>query len=269
MLASARMRFHRALALCAVWVLTAPSALANEPNKYTMEDLRALGESQGWSELIEHAEDVRPSERKKEWQALLNRAAIGHIDSLLEQKRAQEAYGATEQLITRFVILKQSKPFMNKRGEAGLASLGECLANAHSGVRCLEQLEAFTQVDPNNAELAFAAGKLVVERGRMYPPAAPYFARAFEDKAVRAKGCKDPSVKSSVLRALGEPPEYANAKAASVVAFEQCYGLLSQPLLEAFYSSSGYQARNLCAGLRKAKLSAFQTAFCQDQLAKK
>ena len=54
------------------------------------------------------------------------------------------------------------------------------------------------------------------------------------------------------------------------MAFEQCHDVLGKALLEAFYASSGYEARNLCAGLqkKKVKLSPFQTAFCQDQLAK-
>lgn len=247
------------------------SARSAEPAKYTMEDLRALGESQSWGELLEHVEDVRPSERKKEWKDLLERSAIGQIDGLLEQKRLMEAHSGAEQLMTRFGILKQSRPFMKKRGEAGLANIAECLGNNYGAAQCLEQLEAFTKVDAKNAELAFAAGKLVVERGRMYPPAAPYFARAFEDKALRAQGCKDPSVESSVLRALGQPPHYEDAKAASTVAFDQCFDVLNKPLFEAFYGSWGYEAANLCAGLqrKKAKLSPFQSAFCHDQLAKK
>lgn len=256
---------------CALGVSAPGVARSAEPAKYTLEDLRALGESQSWGELLEHVEDVRPSERKKEWKDLLDRAAIGQIDSLLEQKRLMEAHGTAEQLMTRFGLLKQSKPFMRKRGEAGLAAIAECLGNAYASAQCLEQLDAFTKVDPKNAELAFAAGKLVVERGRMYPPAAPHFARAFEDKATRAQGCKDPSVEASVLRALGQPPEYDNAKAASAVAFDHCYEVLSKPLFEAFYGSWGYEAQNLCAGFqkKKAKLSPFQSAFCQDQLAKK
>lgn len=246
-------------------------ARATEPAKYTMDDLLALGESQSWGELLEHVEDVRPSERKKPWKDLLDRAAIGQIDGLLEQKRFMEAHGTAEQLMTRFGLLKQSRPFMKKRGEAGLAAIAECLGNAYGGAQCLEQLDAFTKVDAKNAELAYAAGKLVVERGRMYPPAAPYFARAFEDKAVRAAGCKDPSVEASVLRALGQPPEYDNAKAASRVAFDHCYEALTKPLFAAFYASGGYEAQNLCAGFqrKKVKLSPFQSAFCQDQLAKK
>lgn len=270
MLACARMRIDRVVAIGAAWILVSTAALAAEPSKYTMEDLRALGESQSWAELLEHAEDVRPSERKKEWQDLLSRASIGVIDNLLAQKRTAEAHGTADQLVTRFGLLKQSKPFMKKRGEAGLAAIGDCLADAYSGVQCLEQLDAFTKMAPQDPELTFAAGKLVVERGRMYQPAATYFVRAFDDKALRAKGCKDPSVKSAVLRALGEPPEYETAKAASVVAFEQCHDVLGKALLEAFYASSGYEARNLCAGLqkKKVKLSPFQTAFCQDQLAK-
>ena len=247
------------------------SAGATEPAKYTMEDLRALGESQSWGELLEHVEDVRPSERKKEWKDLLDRAAIGQIDALREQKRTQEAHATAEQLMTRFGILKQSKPFMKKRGEAGLEVFAECFGNAYAGAQCIEQLEAFVGVDSKDADLAFRAGKLVVERGRMYPPATPFFARAFEDKSVRAAGCKDPSVEAAVLRSFGQPSHYDNAKAADKVAFDQCFDTLSKAVWESFYGSWGYEAVNICTGLvrKKAKLSAFQSAFCQDQQGKK
>jgi hypothetical protein len=246
-------------------------ASAAEPTKYTLEDLRALGESQSWGELIEHVEDVRPSERKKEWKDLLDRAAIGQIDSLREQKRAQEAHATAEQLMTRFGILKQSKPFMKKRGEAGLEVFAECMSNAYGGAQCIEQLEAFVGVDNKDAELAFQAGKLVVERGRMYPPASPFFARAFEDKSVRSSGCKDPSVQAAVLRSFGQPAHYDTAKAADKVAFDHCFEALQKGIWESFYGSWGYEAVNICSGFmrKKVKLSAFQSAFCQDQQAKK
>lgn len=247
------------------------AANATEPAKYTMEDLRALGESQSWGELLEHVEDVRPSERKKEWKDLLDRAAIGQIDSLLGQKRLPEAHATAEQLMTRFGLLKQSKSFMKKRADAGLEVFGECFGNNYAVNQCIDQLEAFTKVDEKDADLAFRAGKLVVERGRMYPSASPFFARAFEDKAVRAAGCKDPSVEAAVLRSFGQPGHYDVAKAADRVAFDQCFDVLGNAVYEAFYGSWGYEAANLCQGLmrKKAKLSPFQSAFCQDQLAKK
>jgi hypothetical protein len=251
-------------------LLGLPRIAGAEPTKYTFEDLKALGESQGWQELLEHAEDVRPSERKQPWKDLLEKAAVGTVDQYLTQKKLLEAFGTAEQVVTRFPTLKQSKSFMAKRREAGLAALGECFLDQYAGSRCIDELDKFTKLDPNDAELQFGAGKLVVDKGRMYASAPPFFARAFTNAAQRKTGCKDKSVIDAVLRAFGQPPDYDNTKAAAQIAFDQCYAELKEPLLTAFYASGGYESRNLCRGLvdKKAKLTDFQVAYCQDQLAK-
>lgn len=249
----------------AVNAVNAP-AWAEDSQKYKMEDLKALGESQGWLELIEHAEDVRPSERKAEWKALLEKAAAGHLSNLEQQKKGWEIITTSDQLLTRFPQLAQSKVFMAKRRDAGLPAFQECFRDAYGGVQCVEQLEAFTKADPNDAELHFGAGK-VVTRGGMWAAAAPFFARAFEDAKQRKTGCKDEALHETLRRAFGQPPDYANAKAAQKVAFDQCFDDLKPVLMDAFYESGGYDAKNLCMGFtrKKVKLSAFQQAYCKDQ----
>lgn len=257
-------------ALTLLWVLTWATPALAAPEKYTMEDLKALGESQGWAELLEHIEDVRPSERKGPWKDLLEKAAIGVMSQLRDQKKNAEGLGTSEALLGRFPALKQSKGFMAVRQETGLGALSECFQDAYAGQRCFDELDRFLKADPNDAALAFAAGKMVVEKGRLYAAAPPYFAKGLAAPAVRKTGCKDPSVKDAVLRAFGQPPDYENVKAANQVAFQQCYAELKEVLLDAFYKSGGYESFNLCQGLvaQKAKLSELQTAYCQDQLKK-
>ncbi len=234
------------------------------PTKYTLEDLRALAESASWAELLEHAEDVRPSERKAEWKGLLEKAAAGHVESLLAQKKPEEALAAADQVRARFGALKDSKVFAEKRGAAGLEVYGRCLDDSNGAYRCAEMLGQFVETEGNPPGLSRLAGKMLVERGRLRAQAAPFFARAAAaDKAV----CSDPSLAEAVLAAIGQPPDYANAKAASALGFEHCWSTLEKALWEAFYASGGYESSNLCAGFekRKAKLKPFQAAYCQDQ----
>jgi hypothetical protein len=248
--------------------LVAKPALSDPPSKYTMEDLKALAESESWNELLEHVEDVRPSERKQAWRALLEKAAAGSLDLLLAQKKDQEALLSADQHLVRFPTLKQSKPFMSKRAEAGLAVYGDCLAEAHGSLRCVDDLDTFVKADPNEGELAFRAGKVVIERGHLWNSGPRFFVRALVDPARRKAGCSDPSVVGSLLRSLGHPPDSELTKAATTIAFEYCWSELSPKLLEAFYASGGYESKNLCSGLERkgAKLSAFQQAYCKDQL---
>lgn len=232
--------------------------------KYTLEDLRALAESSSWAELLEHAEDVRPSERKAEWKSLLEKAAAGHVDSFLAQKKPHEALAVADQVRARFGQLATAPAFAEKRRAAGLAVYATCFDDAYAAGRCVDDLRAFVATEGHAPELARAAGKLLVERARMRAPAAPFFAKAVAaDKAV----CADPSVAEAVLDAIGQPPHYDNAKAAAELAFGACYAVLEKALWQAFYTSGGYESANLCAGFvqRKAKLTAFQAAYCQDQ----
>jgi hypothetical protein len=240
----------------------APAAAAN---KYTMDDLRALSQSQSWPELVEHLEDVRPSERKAEWSGFLEKATTGFLEGLAIQKKQHEAQQSADSFLTRFPALKQSKAFMQKRADVGLAALSECWNERRAG--CLDALETFTKADPNDLELAFRAGKLLVEVIHIRPPAATFFARALADKKQRAARCKDPSVLESVLEALGHPPSYDSTKAAVTVAFEDCYAEFKPQLLEGFMKA-GFAAKSYCQGFtqNKAPLTAFQAAFCKDQL---
>jgi hypothetical protein len=256
------------IALTIALALIAVPALGEPPTKYTMEDLKALAESESWNELLEHVEDVRPSERKQPWRGLLEKAAAGSLDLLLQQKKAQEALAAADQHLIRFPTLKQSKPFMAKRADAGLSVYGDCLADPQGSLRCVEELETFLRADPNEADLAFPAGKIVIDRGHLWNAGPRFFVRALADPARRKTGCADPSVIGSLLRSMGHPPDSDLSKAVSTIAFDYCWSELQPKLLEAFYASGGYESKNLCAGLEKkgAKLTPFQLAYCKDQL---
>jgi hypothetical protein len=264
--AAARPSLVAAALIAALTVAPHPARAAGE--KYTMADLKALGESKGWAELLEHAEDVRPSERQGPWKALVVSAATGVVDQQLQQKKEPEAHAWAEQLVQRFAFLSGEAGFMAKRRDAGLAAIGACFTQAYDASGCFDQLDRFVGVDPKDTETLLLAGKLVVEKGRLYAAAPPYFARAFVAPRERKVGCADPSVESAVLRAFGSPPHYDNVKAAATVAFEQCWDVLGPKVQRALLDASSYEVTNLCGGLlaKKAKLTAFQTAYCQDKL---
>jgi hypothetical protein len=247
-------------------VLLPSTALGGEV--YTMEDLTALADNESWSEILEHVEDIKPRERKQQWRELLEKAAIGHLDALAGQKKKYEGLGSAEQILTRFPILKKSKPYMDKRADVGLLAFEECFSNRWSGPQCVEQLREFVKADPGNDELAFKAGKVVTDVGKMWQAGPVFFVDAVADSKARGERCKDGDLSYSTLASFGAPPDYDSTKAAMKIAFEHCYDGLQPKLLEKLYEATGYEARNLCAGLtkRKAKLTTFQQAHCKDTL---
>jgi hypothetical protein len=247
-------------------IITLFPAAVHAEKDYTMEDLSALAENEGWAEILEHIEDVKPRDRKQPWKELLEKAAIGYLDTLAAQKKKYEGLGSAEQIITRFPSLKKSKAFMDKRADVGILAFEECFSNQWAGPQCVEQLREFVKADPSNDELAFKAGKVVTDVGKMWQAGPPFFVGAVSDPKAKKERCKDEDLAYSTLASFGVPPDYDNAKAAAKIAFEHCYDALQSKLLEKLHEAEGYEAQNLCAGFtkRKTKLTAFQTAFCKD-----
>jgi len=235
---------------------------------YTMEDLSALAENEGWAEILEHIEDVQPRDRKQPWKDLLEKAAIGYLDTLASQKKKYEGLGSAESIITRFPVLKKSKAYMDKRADVGILAFEECFANSWAGPQCVEQLREFVKADPSNDELAFKAGKVVTDVGKMWQAGPPFFVGAVSDPKAKKDRCKDEDVSYSTLASFGVPPDYDTAKAAAKIAFEYCYDVMQPKLIEKLYEADGYEAQNLCTGFtkKKTKLTAFQAAFCKDQV---
>lgn len=262
---------HIRAAVCAAVISVAPM-IASADDKYTMEDLRALAENDGWGELLEHVEDIRPRDRKKEWRSMLEKAAIGQLGILESQKKRYEGLAASEQILTRFTVLKKSKPYMKKRAEVGLIAFKECFSNRYGANRCASDLMDFIKVDPKNTDLAFSAGKVVTgDAGKLWQAGPEFFVLAMTDKKNRKRWCKDGDVGYSTLATFGGPPKYDSVKAASAIAFDHCYPQMKVKLEEKLNEeASGYTGYNLCKGLtkRKHKLSAFQSAVCKDLMEK-
>ncbi len=47
-----------------------------ETKSYTLKDLEALSANKAWAELIAHLSDIAPSERKTEWNRLVENACL-------------------------------------------------------------------------------------------------------------------------------------------------------------------------------------------------
>jgi hypothetical protein len=58
-----------------ITVLSSVGAVA-ENEKYTMKDLQALEQRKAWPELLQHLEDVKPSERTTEWNRMAESACL-------------------------------------------------------------------------------------------------------------------------------------------------------------------------------------------------
>lgn len=265
-------KFVRPHLLCA---LLASALLAGSPamadDKYTFADLSALERQEGWEELLAHAKDIAPRERNEAWEELVETAAIAQLGARLARGEPEGASLEADHILKEHAFLKRSRAFLDARAKAGLAGALRCFEQRGAG-SCVERLAVFVAQDPSNAQLAFDAGKLT--RPYMNPVAGISFyevALARKPKAgLRARICRDEDVIAAAAHALGQPVTYDSAKAGRAVAFGACFEHIRPNLVEMLVKSSGgYTAANACPGLAERKsLTRFQSAYCDDQLAK-
>ena len=255
------MRFMAALPTLAVLTLSASTVRAHDD--YNMADLKALMTQESWQELLEHALDVRPTQRGRLWRSYLETAAVGYVDAIRATGDKSRALSTSEELLVKHPILKRSKKYMATRARVGLEALTDCFQNRYASVQCSERVEAFAKADPDNAELAFEGAKLTRLRGSRYV-AARLFAMAFADKAQRHK-CDDGQVALAVIPVLGNTDGGPTVDAAKKVAFEYCWGAMKADLLDEFAGGGKRFLGATCPELAKRKaLTEFQMALCED-----
>ncbi len=247
--------------LCALCLFV--SSVYGADDKYTMEDLRALDKEGNHIELLEHMNDIRPSQRGDEWKTIVQRAILKTLEQQLTAEDPNQAINFAEQMLDTQPTLKDLKPFVSLRREAAMKAVTLCYRNSYDGSECTERLRGIVKKVPADHELAVQAAKLVRLNSHS-SVAVPFFIQALKDNPDR-KICALDDLIYAVKSGIGLPPD--RAKPSLELGFSICFDTLKPHLLEDFYESHGYAVRNYCDSLTQKKLlTEFQMAFCADQL---
>ena len=250
----------QALVLCAFCVMGATVHAGDD--KYTMDDLRLLDQQKSFQEIMDHMDDIRPSQRNEEWTEIVTRAAVNALKNELTGGDAYMAQQWSEQVLQSVPALNGSKEFMDLRNKAVLDGSAQCYRDYYGGSECTDNLRKVVLQDPVNKELAFKAGKMV-RLNMNASVAVPFFIRALKEDP-DSKICSDPDVFLAVSAGMGVSGE--GAKDAMELGFSLCFNALKSQLLEDFYSTNGYALDNYCTAFSEKKmLTKFQTAYCSDQ----
>jgi hypothetical protein len=258
------------VALLGVCALLPAPAFAQE-KRWTMKDLEALesgryreegsvpGES--WRELVEHLEDIPPSERDNKWGALVERSTLKYLDALVAEKDWAGALAAAEKATGRYANLRKSRAFMEKRAEIGPKGYDLACFSKKSGTsdNCNEKLLAFVQADRDNRPLWLEATKVVIRHFNAYV-AMPFARGAVEGNPA---ACGEEVVQRATLAALGLPKEDSKVKDAQVAA-ELCFDKLKDALTTAAAKEGGYTFDNSCALLvKKGAITGLMAKKCK------
>lgn len=185
--------------------------------RYTLEDLNALKATQSWQELLAHANDIRPSKRNKDWQKLVEQAAIGLFSQSLQAGDSGKAIYLGQEVLQTYPFLSQSKSFTISFSQALVNAAQPCIRYSSEG--CVENYGHLLATLSPAADVSFAEGVKVFQNVSK-SLAVPFFASATKQSA---QYCSEEKVANALLYTL-ERPQNANFELAKEVATTVCVG---------------------------------------------
>lgn len=128
---------------------------------YNLADLSALFAEGSHKEFLDHALDIRPSERGDDWRGMVSKMALLYAKVTLNQspiprkdfKRIEELY--------RWPSLRQDDVFRSRRNEIGVRYFRSCVK---SDPPCWSDLTAFWKEDSSDPDMAVSLAEMVKDR---------------------------------------------------------------------------------------------------------
>ena len=258
------MQTHALIALALAVASTATAA------GYALADLEALQKQSSWEELINHAEDIPPSQRAEQWNALVEEAATNYLGGLDVEKLALGGLTVADGLTRRYPTLKLSKPFMQKRADVGLRGFARCFeltVEPSDRDMCGNRLQGFSDGDPTNLDLARRAATLLAKAQARPAAAVPFFYRLIGKKKNAAE-CSDEGAQRSVVAALDLPKDDPRVAMATEIASQLCWDQMQNKLVDEVISErrgpGHFYFENSCGFLvDKKALGTLQTNRCK------
>lgn len=213
---------------------------------YTMEDLQALSDAKNWSELLAHVGDIRPSQRNKDWQILVEKGAVGAFDGYVAAGATDNALGLGQHLLATYPFLSESQSFTQGFTKQLIPAAQPCIQYSMEG--CVENYGKLMVTLSPSGELSFEEGTKVFQAVSK-SLAVPFFASAVNHSA---QYCSNETVANALLYTL-DRPKNVNFNLAKDVAINGCanttlknfenYIIESQSVRQALcptYLSKGY-----------------------------
>ena len=229
------------------------SVASADDHKYTLKDLKALIAQKGYQEVLQHLDDVAPSDRNQEWTDIAGQAAAGYLADAEDDQKLQLMMGFEKQ----YPALLKSSVYAKARLDAVPKAFGKCYEHAgsrHGGEasrlegydKCIETSKKFIDSDPTNAALALALAKVPAHTS--YPHKAIGLLKIALTMAGKSSAtvCKEPDLPGAVINSLyfagGKTLEETNEVAVA------CWAAVKKPLfVDVKKSDSDSFKTNACA----------------------
>lgn len=237
---------------------------------YELADLDALAKQSSWQELLDHAEDIAPSQRTAKWSELVETAAVGVLAGLDTDKVAFTGLGTADDLTRRYPLLKKSKAFMTKRADVGLRAFTRCFELTRrdntATKACADRLAGFADGDPDNVDVSRRAIALIDANIHYRTAAAFSIYYRLIGKTKGAKECSNDAAKWSVIEALALDKSDPRVAQAREVASTTCWDQMQNQIVDALTTphDGAHYFENSCGFLvDKKALASLQTNRCK------
>ncbi|MES2525724.1 MAG: hypothetical protein V4598_01500 [Bdellovibrionota bacterium] len=165
-------------------------------NAYNLADLTVLAQEGPYQEFLDHAHDIRPSERGDEWKSMVIKMALKHANFTLTQTPvSQSAFNKTEELY-RWPVLRADDVYRARRTEIGVRYLKTCLNSENP---CWSDLQSFWKEDSSDPDMAVSLAEMVKDKKD-----APYTLWTLLEKPLKTPFSEFYCKKDFVMTALWE-----------------------------------------------------------------
>lgn len=190
-------------------------------SSYTMRDLEALEAQKSYQEFLQHAMDIRPSERGTQWVSMVADMAIGLIDfKITRLDYSAQSFREIEKLAL-WPTLQNDEFFQTKRAKYLRRYLPQCFKKSKRQ-DCTKDIVLYWNNSPKDVDLGVELAQLIKQHSLELDP------WSFISKAPLSQlshiFCEKPLVQDALLIELTKPTFAANQN------LDQLKGLIESTL---------------------------------------
>lgn len=190
--------------------LVAFSSWLRASDSYTMSDLEALEAQKSYREFLDHALDIRPSERGAQWVEMVSDMASGLIDFKMKRLQVDRQGWQEIEKLSLWPSLQNDEFFQTKRANYLRRYLPDCLKKAASSEAtrpalksCEKELTLYWGHSPKDIDLGIELAQIIRDYS-LSLSTWPFLARA-PLSPLASLFCQRPIVQDGLMNELTKP----------------------------------------------------------------
>lgn len=135
-------------------------------SRYTMEDLKILVKNKNYLEFFNHAQDITPSLRDKNWKSYVNEMGLSYLENLNKKTILTEQHLKMVYKISTWPSLNNDEFFISKRDNIFLKEIEHCSLKSNNCDKKVQQIVNDFQHAP---DFPFKIIQVLYKKNRLNP----------------------------------------------------------------------------------------------------